>query len=115
ARRCAGLRCRGSGHEGSCRLHDNKGVPMSGSGVWMLYGANGFTGELIAEEAVARGERPVLAGRRADAVLPLAERLGLPSRIFGLDGDVSANLEGVSAVLHSAGPFSATSKPMLDA
>src|SRR5687767_3783927 len=83
--------------------------------VWMLYGANGFTGELIAAEALARGERPILAGRRADAVLPLAERLGLPSRIFGLDGDVAANLAGVAAVVHAAGPFSATSRPMLDA
>jgi len=28
---------------------------------WMLYGANGYTGELIAREAVSRGLKPVLA------------------------------------------------------
>ena len=28
---------------------------------WLLYGANGYTGELIAREAVALGMRPVLA------------------------------------------------------
>jgi hypothetical protein len=30
---------------------------------WMIYGANGYTGELIAREAVSRGLKPVLAGR----------------------------------------------------
>ena len=38
------------------------------SGSWMIYGANGYTGELAAREAVARGLRPVLAGRNAAAV-----------------------------------------------
>ena len=32
---------------------------------WMIYGANGYTGELIAREAVSRGLKPVLAGRTA--------------------------------------------------
>jgi short subunit dehydrogenase-like uncharacterized protein len=30
---------------------------------WMIYGANGYTGRLIAEEAVLQGLRPILAGR----------------------------------------------------
>ena len=30
---------------------------------WLLYGCTGWTGKLIAAEAAARGERPVLAGR----------------------------------------------------
>ncbi len=30
---------------------------------WMIYGANGYTGRLIAVEAVHRGMKPVLAGR----------------------------------------------------
>ncbi|MGY4663904.1 short subunit dehydrogenase-like uncharacterized protein [Pseudomonas chlororaphis] len=29
---------------------------------WMIYGAYGYTGELIAREAVKRGLRPVLGG-----------------------------------------------------
>jgi short subunit dehydrogenase-like uncharacterized protein len=87
---------------------------MSGSDPWLLYGANGYTGRLIADEAVRRGERPILAGRRAPEIEELAARLGLPHRAFGLDGDVGRHLEGVSAVLHAAGPFSATSRPMLD-
>lgn len=84
---------------------------------WVLYGANGYTGALIAEKAAAEGMRPVLAGRNGPAVSKLAERLGLEHRVFDLaDPDaVARNLEGAALVLHTAGPFSATSKPMLDA
>ena len=83
---------------------------------WLLYGANGYTGALIAERAVAEGMRPVLAGRNGRAVGELAARLGLEHRVFDL-GDpatVIENLEGMELVLHTAGPFSATSRPMLD-
>jgi saccharopine dehydrogenase (NAD+, L-lysine-forming) len=82
---------------------------------WMIYGANGYTGRLAAEEAVARGMRPVLAGRRVSAILPLAKSLGCPHRVFSLEDpvEVHAALEDVTAVLHCAGPFSRTSWPML--
>jgi short subunit dehydrogenase-like uncharacterized protein len=82
---------------------------------WMLYGANGYTGELIAEAAAAAGERPVLAGRRREAIEPLAERYGFESAIFDLDDAdrVAAELEVVDAVLGCAGPFSRTAAPML--
>jgi short subunit dehydrogenase-like uncharacterized protein len=79
---------------------------------WMIYGANGYTGRLIAEAAKERGEAPVLAGRTAEKVRPLAESLGLPWRAFELD---RADLRGIALVLHCAGPFSATSRPMVDA
>lgn len=84
---------------------------------WMLYGANGYTGRLVAREAVRRGSSPVLAGRNGYAVASLARELGLQHRVFGLDDPRSVReaLEGVKAVLHCAGPFSATSAPMVDA
>jgi short subunit dehydrogenase-like uncharacterized protein len=84
---------------------------------WMIYGANGYTGELIAREAQARGLRPVLAGRSPRKIEALARELGLESRVFDLANvDASANqLAGISVVLHCAGPFSATSAPMLEA
>jgi short subunit dehydrogenase-like uncharacterized protein len=84
---------------------------------WMLYGANGYTGTLVAEAARARGVRPTLAGRRADAVRPLAERLGLPWLAFALDdpGRVAERLAGQRALLLCAGPFSATSAPAVEA
>ena len=30
---------------------------------WMIYGANGFSGQLATDEAIRRGLNPVLAGR----------------------------------------------------
>jgi hypothetical protein len=46
---------------------------------WMIYGANGYTGELIAREAKKRGANPVLAGRAATKIVKLATDLSLPS------------------------------------
>ena len=87
------------------------------SGQWMIYGANGYTGRLAARLAKDRHLSPVLAGRHAEHIRPLAHELGFESRVFDLtDPAVAAtNLEGIAAVLHCAGPFSATSRPMLAA
>ncbi|MGB5886079.1 MAG: saccharopine dehydrogenase NADP-binding domain-containing protein [Acinetobacter venetianus] len=84
---------------------------------WMIYGANGYTGELIAREAVRKGLRPILAGRNETKVQELAQELGLEFKTFGLDvvEQVIKHLEGVDLVMHCAGPFSATSKPMIQA
>ena len=79
---------------------------------WMIYGANGYTGELIAREAVRRGMGPILAGRSRDKVEPLARELGLEWRVFDLD---SPNLRDVQLVLHCAGPFVHTSAPRVAA
>lgn len=84
---------------------------------FLLYGANGYTGRLIAREAVVRGLRPILAGRNADAVGVPARELGLEQRIFSLDDATATRtaLEGVAAVLHCSGPFARTATPMVDA
>src|SRR5215210_5392005 len=84
---------------------------------FLLYGANGYTGRLIAEAARRAGERPVLAGRRAEAVAAVAERYGFEHRAFALDSPagITRHLDGVGAVLLAAGPFSATSAPVLEA
>lgn len=81
----------------------------------MLYGANGYTGALIARLAVQRGLRPILAGRNSEKVAPLSAELGLEYRAFTLDDDaaVDSALADVAVVLHCAGPFSQTSKPMV--
>ena len=52
---------------------------------WMIYGANGYTGELIAREAVRQGLKPILAGLNQTKVAELAQELGLEFRAFGLD------------------------------
>jgi short subunit dehydrogenase-like uncharacterized protein len=79
---------------------------------WMIYGANGYTGELIAREAGRRGHRPILAGRDAAKIEPLARELGCDARVFDLD---RVDLAGAALVLHCAGPFSITSAPMVEA
>lgn len=83
----------------------------------LLYGAYGYTGELIAREAVRRGLAPILAGRRAEALAPLAGELALPYRTAALEDSaaLAAMLDGVAVVLHAAGPFVRTARPMLDA
>lgn len=88
---------------------------------WMIYGANGYTGELIAREAARRGLRPVLAGRRRESVEALARSLGLEARAFGLDdatalaGQIRGKDQALGLVLNCAGPFSATAAPMMEA
>lgn len=83
----------------------------------MVYGANGYTGELIARKAVADGLKPVVAGRSRDKVERLASELGLEARVFGLDNveEIASHLQGITVVLHCAGPFSATAEPMMRA
>ncbi len=86
------------------------------SNQWMIYGANGYTGRLCVQEAIRRGERPILAGRNEDAVSSLANQFSLPHRIFSLsDEGLAGHFDGVHTVLHCAGPFSHTSRPVLEA
>lgn len=89
---------------------------MSGARL-LIYGANGYTGELIAREAAARGMQPLLGGRNAHALHTLARELGGEARVAALDDRVAldALLRDVGVVLHCAGPFSATSAPMVEA
>jgi short subunit dehydrogenase-like uncharacterized protein len=90
---------------------------MAGGSRWMIYGANGYTGRLVAAEARRQGLRPVLAGRRAGPIEAVASELDLPARVFDLDdtGAAAAALANMALVAHCAGPFAATSAPMIDA
>ena len=87
---------------------------------WMIYGASGYTGAVIAEHARENNASlslPFLAGRDEEKIKPLAQRLGLQWRIFDLNNaeQLKAELHDIDLVLHCAGPFSATSAPMVDA
>ena len=83
----------------------------------MIHGATGFTGRMVAREAIALGERPLLAGRSADKVRRVAEELGLPWVAFdlGYGAAAVAALRGVELVLLAAGPFDGLAQPMMDA
>jgi short subunit dehydrogenase-like uncharacterized protein len=83
----------------------------------LVYGAYGYTGELIARHAVERGLRPILAGRDRAKLEPLARELGCQARPFAL-GDaavVRRGIEGAGVVLHCAGPFIHTHRPIMEA
>jgi short subunit dehydrogenase-like uncharacterized protein len=84
---------------------------------FLIYGSNGYTGRLIARHAVERGLRPVLAGRNSAEVGQQAAELGLAHRAFSLDDRAALDdaLAEVPLVLHCAGPFSRTARPMVDA
>lgn len=81
----------------------------------MIYGANGYTGRLCARVAASRALSPILAGRNARDIAQLGGELGLETRVFSLTdaAEVAQGLSDVAAVLHCAGPFSATHAPML--
>jgi short subunit dehydrogenase-like uncharacterized protein len=83
----------------------------------LVYGANGYTGKLIAGLCAQYGLRPVLAGRRRSAIAQLATQYRLEHRVFGLEDGaaIDEGLRDIGIVLHCAGPFSRTSRPMADA
>jgi short subunit dehydrogenase-like uncharacterized protein len=61
--------------------------------------------------------KPLLAGRDRGKIEPLARELDCAFRTLALSSasDLSRELDGVSAVLHCAGPFSETSASMVEA
>lgn len=83
---------------------------------WLLYGANGYTGKLIAKEAIARGHTPTLAGRSEMKLIPMAKEMGLDYIIFDLnDNNIDKIVSDYDLVFHSAGPYIHTSAPMVKA
>ncbi len=78
----------------------------------LIYGATGYTGELVVEEALRRGLSPIVAGRDAAKVAALGARTGLRTRVFPAD---APDLSDVTVLLNIAGPFSRTAKPLVDA
>jgi short subunit dehydrogenase-like uncharacterized protein len=83
----------------------------------LLYGAYGYTGRLAAELAAAKKLDVVLAGRNKEALAGLGDRLGLQTRVIGLNDakELSEALKDIACVVHMAGPFAVTSAPMLSA
>lgn len=84
---------------------------------WLLYGAYGYTGRLLIEEAVQRDHKPVLAGRNKAKLIPLAKQFDLGWLALDLaDAErLAAAVAPFDLVLHAAGPFTITSDPMLRA
>lgn len=83
----------------------------------ILYGAYGYTGKLIAKQMVASGIFPLLSGRNESKLKDMAGGLNLSFQAVSLDDTkgLHALLKEATLVVHAAGPFSATAKPMIDA
>jgi len=83
----------------------------------LIYGANGYTGKLITQEAKEIGIKVEIAGRNEKAIQSLALETGFPFHIVELND--TANLENLlnnfDTVIHCAGPFSETAIPMVEA
>jgi short subunit dehydrogenase-like uncharacterized protein len=83
----------------------------------LIYGATGYTGGLAVEQAVRTGLDVVVAGRHRHRAADVGEQWGVEARAFGLDDPaaVRAAIEDVDCVLHVAGPFGVTARPMMEA
>ncbi|MBS4065300.1 MAG: saccharopine dehydrogenase NADP-binding domain-containing protein [Chitinophagaceae bacterium] len=83
----------------------------------LIYGANGYTGELIARFAKNYSIEPIVAGRTEATVVQVALKYNLPYHIFSLDDKEALHnaLKYVAVVIHAAGPFRYTAKQMVEA
>nr|WP_281381116.1 saccharopine dehydrogenase NADP-binding domain-containing protein [Desulfurispira natronophila] len=74
----------------------------------MLYGASGYTGRLVAKEAVRQGIAPILGGRSLHSLTSVAADYNLTWRLFDQQQACPSVLDGVSLVVNCAGPFAET-------
>lgn len=90
---------------------DTAAVPVA------VYGAYGHTGRFVVAELAARGYRPVLSGRDAAKLGARADTTGHEARPAGTDDPEALDraLAGTTAVINCAGPFAATTAPLIDA
>ena len=84
---------------------------------FMVYGSYGYTGNLIVEQAVKAGFKPLLAGRDEKQLRAQAEKFNLDYRAFSIEDAAALDsaLMEVDAVLHCAGPFVLTFRQMAEA
>lgn len=84
---------------------------------FLLYGANGYTGQVTARMAKELGLSPILAGRNESEIKKLAHELGLSYLVFDLKDTeaLHAAMADITVVLNDAGPFKYTAKPMIEA
>jgi short subunit dehydrogenase-like uncharacterized protein len=85
----------------------------------VLFGATGYTGELVAHAMAERGMKPVLAGRRGDALARLAGELGGGFETATADVSkpetIRALVEEGDVLVTTVGPFARWGEAALDA
>jgi short subunit dehydrogenase-like uncharacterized protein len=86
-------------------------------GTLLIYGATGYTGTMICHEAARRGINFEIAGRNAEKLSILAVQLQVPFHAFEVN-DITGwqqSLDGKTALLNVAGPFSETAEMAMEA
>lgn len=94
-----------------------KDLQSTPQGKLLIYGATGYTGTLITHEAARRGLDFEIAGRSEDKLAALAAELSVPYHVFSVD-DIDGwrtSLQGKTALLNIAGPFSETADQAMEA
>jgi short subunit dehydrogenase-like uncharacterized protein len=83
----------------------------------LIYGANGYTGQLIVNEALKQNLNFDVAGRNEENIRAMADKYNIGFKVFGMTNEVvvAQHLEGYRAVIHAAGPFIHTAKIMMKA
>lgn len=83
----------------------------------IVYGAYGYTGELIVEELQSKNLSVLLSGRSESKLSELSKKTGFPYKTVNLnDRDALLNLAQVGIVMiHAAGPFKQTAGAMVEA
>lgn len=93
-------------------------IPADPEGNVLIYGAYGYTGKGITRLAADYGITPVLAGRNAEKLKAFADEVGYDYITLSLDDNharIVEVLRGFELVMHIAGPYTYTAKPMIDA
>lgn len=83
---------------------------------YILYGATGYTAQLIIKESLAKGLKPTLAARNSEKLQKLAKEYQLDYLCFSLDNteEVAQQLKSFDVCINAAGPFSQTAKTMIE-
>lgn len=90
-------------------------MPSKRKNNWMIYGATGYTGELVIKRALACGHKPILAGRNKQKLEKLAVLYQLECKVIDMDDNETllAEVAKVDLVFHLAGPFIKTAEQMM--
>ncbi|MCU0438134.1 MAG: saccharopine dehydrogenase NADP-binding domain-containing protein [Raineya sp.] len=82
----------------------------------LLYGATGYTAQLVIEEMLKKGIKPILAGR-SKTVESIGQKYSLQTRIFDLEdtNNIQKYIADTMLVVNLAGPFQYTSEKLIQA
>ena len=82
-----------------------------------IYGAYGYTGRLIVDECIAKGLKPVIAGRNPEKTEAFEATKQLEFSVFDVDETekVQSWLKNADILIHCGGPFIHTAREMVEA